>query len=137
MTAQTVGLKLLAICVWTCVKNEEVLIGKRRMKFLGLSLCLIFYQLRFSASASETADAPKGKTRTVSTLLNAKWNSTPTALEIAEFMNDEDPSYFWSFLEDISRNTDDFSKSMFSVVYLNSLLFSVVTCLMLKLHARN
>jgi UDP-glucose:glycoprotein glucosyltransferase len=44
--------------------------------------------------------------------LNAKWNSTPTALEIAEFLNDEDPSYFWAFLEDLSANVDTFSGSM-------------------------
>ena len=82
------------------------------MKFIALFLCLIFYQLKFSETASETAEENKGKSRTVSTLLNAKWNSTPTALEIAEFLNDEDPSYFWTFLEDLSANIDMFSESM-------------------------
>jgi UDP-glucose:glycoprotein glucosyltransferase len=80
------------------------------MKFIALFLCLIFYQLQFSTS--ETADDVKVKSKTVSTLLNAKWNSTPTALEIAEFLNDEDPSYFWAFLEDLSANVDTFSGSM-------------------------
>lgn len=79
------------------------------MKFIALFLCLIFYQLQFSETASETADDVKGKSKTVSTLLNAKWNSTPTALEIAEFLNDEDPSYFWAFLEDLSANVDTFA----------------------------
>ncbi len=82
------------------------------MKFIALFLCLIFYQLQFSETASETADDVKGKSKTVSTLLNAKWNSTPTALEIAEFLNDEDPSYFWAFLEDLSANVDTFAGSM-------------------------
>lgn len=90
--------------------------GNRRMKFIAIFLCLIFYQLRFSETASETADGAKGKTRTVSTLLNAKWNATPIALEIAEFLNDEDQSYFWSFLEDLSHNTDEYYGSMFSVI---------------------
>ena len=70
-------------------------------------LCLMYYLVQFSAS-----DTTDGKTRTVSTLLNAKWNSTPTALEIAEFLNDEDPLYFWSFLEDLSENMDELSGSM-------------------------
>ncbi len=80
------------------------------MKWIDLFLCLMFYQLQLSAS--DMADG-KGKTRTVSTLLNAKWNSTPTALEIAEFLNDEDPLYFWSFLEDLSEKVDELSESMF------------------------
>ena len=69
----------------------------------------MFYLLQLSTS--DVADG-KGKTKTVSTLLNAKWNSTPTALEIAEFLNDEDPLYFWSFLEDLSKNIDELSGSM-------------------------
>jgi UDP-glucose:glycoprotein glucosyltransferase len=81
------------------------------MKFIALFLCLIFYQLQFSETASETTEDSKGKSRTVSTLLNAKWNSTPTALEIAEFLNDEDPSYLWTFLEDLSANVDTLSGS--------------------------
>lgn len=43
----------------------------------------------------------KSRTKTVSTLLNAKWPSTPVELEISEFLNDEDPAYFWSFLESL------------------------------------
>lgn len=57
------------------------------------------------------------KTRTVSTLLNAKWNATPLALEIAEFLSDEDPSYFWSFIEDLAANHDTLSKSTSSQMF--------------------
>ena len=46
-----------------------------------------------------TGGSGKTRTKTVSTLLNAKWTSTPTELEMSEFLNDEDPAYFWSFLE--------------------------------------
>lgn len=82
------------------------------MKWLVLLLCLVLCQFR-TAATGETADG-NTKSKTVSTLLNAKWNSTPTALEIAEFLNDEDPSYFWSFLEDLSELSGLISGSMYS-----------------------
>ena len=87
------------------------------MKWKALILC-VFYVIHFS-TAEEGTTNDKIKPRTVSTLLNAKWNSTPTALEIAEFLNDEDSSYFWSFLEDLFDNEDKFHDSKFTNRTLN------------------
>lgn len=58
-----------------------------------------------------SADSNKGKSKTVSTLLNAKWASSPIALEISECLNEEDPSYFWMFLESLNQNAERLSSS--------------------------
>lgn len=81
------------------------------MKGIASNLCLICFQLFFLLSNASDSPNSHTKTKTVSTLLNAKWNSTPISLEIAEFLNDEDPLYFWSFLEDLIENADTFTGS--------------------------
>lgn len=69
----------------------------------------------FVACAALTASSneEKGRIKTVSTLLNAKWASTPTELEISEFLNDEDPSFFWSFLEKLHDKSGDLADSSY------------------------
>lgn len=49
-------------------------------------------------------------THTVSTLLNAKWNSTPLALEVSEFLNEEDASFFWAFVDQVAGLSEEGSK---------------------------
>ncbi|KYM95086.1 UDP-glucose:glycoprotein glucosyltransferase, partial [Cyphomyrmex costatus] len=59
--------------------------------FYILSLCS--YQLR----------ADKKINKYVTTLINAKWKETPLVLEAAEYLSDENPSYFWKFIESYSK----------------------------------
>lgn len=39
----------------------------------------------------------------VTTLINARWEVTPLVLEVAEFIADESPDEFWSFVDDITN----------------------------------
>ncbi len=71
----------------------------------------------------------KVRTKTVSTLLNAKWASTPTELEMSEFLNEEDPSYFWSFVEGLHTLSADLMSGMFQSKFThlsNIIMFSYV-----------
>ncbi|XP_067203382.1 UDP-glucose:glycoprotein glucosyltransferase isoform X3 [Linepithema humile] len=44
----------------------------------------------------------------VTTLINAKWNETPLILEAAEYLSDENPSYFWKFIDAFSNKINNF-----------------------------
>ncbi|XP_014296354.1 UDP-glucose:glycoprotein glucosyltransferase [Microplitis demolitor] len=44
----------------------------------------------------------------VTTLINGKWKDTPIVLEVAEYLNDENTNLFWSFVDLISKQDDDF-----------------------------
>lgn len=70
----------------------------------------------------------KIRTKTVSTLLNAKWASTPTELEMSEFLNEEDPSYFWSFVEGLHSISADLMGGMLQskFTHLSIIKFSSV-----------
>ncbi|XP_066258640.1 UDP-glucose:glycoprotein glucosyltransferase [Euwallacea similis] len=45
----------------------------------------------------------KRKPKSVSTLLEAKWEQTPLALEVSEFLADENPEFFWNYLDSLSK----------------------------------
>lgn len=42
----------------------------------------------------------------VTTLINAKWNETPIVLEISEYLNEKNPSYFWKFIDSVSNDNE-------------------------------
>lgn len=44
----------------------------------------------------------------MTTLINAKWQETPLVLEVAEYLNDENSNYFWNFVDDVSKRSDEF-----------------------------
>ena len=41
------------------------------------------------------------KSKSVSTLLEAKWAVTPLVLEVAEYLADENVEYYWDFIDSI------------------------------------
>lgn len=82
-----------------------------KMRFSSL-VSILFLPGLLLVVATDQGVQHQLKTRTVSTLLNAKYHVKPTALEIAEFLNDEDHSYFWSFIEDLHKNFDHLSGSI-------------------------
>ncbi|XP_048265271.1 UDP-glucose:glycoprotein glucosyltransferase isoform X3 [Bombus terrestris] len=55
--------------------------------FYFLLLCMIYIK------------ADRRVNKYVTTLIDAKWKETPLALEAAEYLNDENPSYFWKFID--------------------------------------
>lgn len=62
---------------------------------------LIFFYIISLCSSQLGAD--KKINKYVTTLINAKWNETPLVLEAAEYLSDENPSYFWKFIDSYSR----------------------------------
>lgn len=38
----------------------------------------------------------------ITTFIDAKWNVTPVALEVAEFLADENPGYYWKFIDELN-----------------------------------
>ena len=42
--------------------------------------------------------------QTISTVLNAKWSSTPFALEISEFLSDVKSDYFWAYVDYLAED---------------------------------
>ncbi|KAL1514204.1 hypothetical protein ABEB36_003497 [Hypothenemus hampei] len=47
----------------------------------------------------------KQKSKSVTTLLEAKWDRTPLVLEVSEFLADENLEYYWNFIDSISKNS--------------------------------
>ncbi|XP_066143458.1 UDP-glucose:glycoprotein glucosyltransferase [Euwallacea fornicatus] len=45
----------------------------------------------------------KRKPKSVTTLLEAKWEQTPLALEVSEFLADENLEFFWNYLDLLSK----------------------------------
>ena len=78
-----------------------------------ISVVVVVSLLLIHLNGFAEADETKSKSKTVTTLLNAKWNSTPLALEISEFLNEEDPTFFWGFIEDVSLQSAQMSGSRF------------------------
>lgn len=48
------------------------------------------------------ANAFATKSHPVTTLLNAKWHSTPVCMEIAEYLFDESPNLFWDYVHELN-----------------------------------
>lgn len=62
---------------------------------------LIFFCIFLLCSNQLGAD--KKVNKYVTTLINAKWKETPLVLEAAEYLSDENPTYFWKFVDAFSR----------------------------------
>lgn len=50
------------------------------------------------------------KSHPITTLINAKWNQTPLQLEFAEFLADENPQNFWSYVDDLAALKTELSE---------------------------
>lgn len=64
----------------------------------------IFLVITLIVTSVSTA---KQKAKTVTTLIEAKWEVTPVVLEIAEYIGDESINDYWSFIDDISNLKPD------------------------------
>lgn len=53
------------------------------------------------AIASHVSEGKK-KAKSVTTVLDAKWEQTPLVLEIAEYLAEESPDLFWQFIDGLS-----------------------------------
>lgn len=49
--------------------------------------------------------SPAKKPKSVTTLINSKWEATPFTLEIAEYLAEENRDSMWSFIDEASSLT--------------------------------
>lgn len=72
------------------------------IEFTAMLLCHLFcISLQFTR-AYALSESGSGKNKPVVTQLNAKWPHTPLLLEAAEYMSEESPAIFWTFVDDIA-----------------------------------
>lgn len=60
-----------------------------------LLLAITVYTTRHEVVAS--------KSHPITTFIDAKWNVTPVALEAAEFLADENPMFYWRFIDELNN----------------------------------
>lgn len=65
---------------------------KRLVGFFLLVLVALKQQLEVACT----------KSHPITTFIDAKWNVTPVALEIAEFLADENPIFYWKFIDELN-----------------------------------
>ncbi|XP_053979752.1 UDP-glucose:glycoprotein glucosyltransferase isoform X1 [Hylaeus volcanicus] len=61
-------------------------------------------------------EADKRVNKYVTTLIDAKWKETPLALEAAEYLSDENPTYFWKFVDTFANYTFGNEKDNYDVI---------------------
>lgn len=49
-----------------------------------------------------TGGASRKKTKSVTTLIEAKWEITPLLLEISEYLGEENADFLWEFVDGVS-----------------------------------
>lgn len=52
----------------------------------------------------------KQKPKSVTTLIEAKWNETPLVLEVTEYLANENQEYFWTFIDSLTSLTPTLSE---------------------------
>lgn len=65
--------------------------------FLSTICCVII-----TLSADTNVRREEKKSKSVTTILSAKWEATPIVMELAEYLSGESPDLFWSFIEGIN-----------------------------------
>ncbi|XP_022818717.1 UDP-glucose:glycoprotein glucosyltransferase [Spodoptera litura] len=69
---------------------------------LRISLFIVAYVLVSLVSSEDTAKPYEKKSKSVTTFVSAKWEATPIALELAEYLAGESTDLFWSFFDGIN-----------------------------------
>ncbi|XP_057663509.1 UDP-glucose:glycoprotein glucosyltransferase [Diorhabda carinulata] len=67
------------------------------MQFIPFTISILLL-----LSVKEHVEGKSKKSKSVTTLLEAKWQSTPLVLETAEYLADENIDFFWGFVDSIS-----------------------------------
>lgn len=74
------------------------------MQVTGFRVIVVILASIFVTLASNV-DPPKRddkKSKSVTTFVSAKWEATPIVLELAEYLSEENPDLFWSFVDGIN-----------------------------------
>lgn len=64
----------------------------RKMKFFSILVVIISCDIALTS-----------KSHPITTLINAKWDSTPVALEIVEYLSDENSNFYWDFIDKLDK----------------------------------
>lgn len=67
-----------------------------------MKLSIVALSIIFFVNISYNVEAKTKKSKSVTTLLEAKWLSTPLVLEVAEYLADENIDSYWSYIDSIS-----------------------------------
>ncbi|CAK9802630.1 UDP-glucose:glycoprotein glucosyltransferase [Anthophora quadrimaculata] len=86
----------LAIIVIALFFYNSSFIVNLKMRFIAPLYFLLLCAIHLEAN--------KRVNKYVTTLIDAKWKETPLALEAAEYLNDENPSYFWKFIDSFANH---------------------------------
>lgn len=89
--------------------------GDLRISFLIITYIVI------SLAVDPNLTKRDEKTKSVTTFVSAKWESTPIVLELAEYLYGESSDLFWSYVDGINGlkvNLDDLGKYTF--VHINN-----------------
>lgn len=73
------------------------------------------------ATSSEPSNQYERKSKSVTSFVSSKWETTPIVLELAEYLAGESADLFWSFVDGINSlksSLDSLSKYHLSSVYL-------------------
>ncbi|KAK9738964.1 Thioredoxin-like domain [Popillia japonica] len=73
--------------------------GLLHIKFLRMKLSIVIGSILYLQFINVFARTKKSKS--VTTLLEAKWEVTPVVLEVAEYLADENIDYYWSFIDSV------------------------------------
>lgn len=62
---------------------------------------LFFILIVISVASLTNANTKNKKSKSVTTLLEAKWGATPLVLEVAEYLVDENVDFYWNYVDSI------------------------------------
>ena len=82
------------------------------MRAVAATLTALAAALAVSASAESKRSSGGANRKPVTSLLTAKWASTPFHLEMSEFIADEDNSAFWEMIDFFVEERDSIGRSL-------------------------
>ncbi|XP_039296318.1 UDP-glucose:glycoprotein glucosyltransferase [Nilaparvata lugens] len=80
-----------------------LLLQKTVFRLSPLLVLLSCWCLLVSGGSGGSQTAGKKKSKAVTTVIDAKWHSTPLVLEVAEYLAEEGSHLFWQFVDAVSQ----------------------------------
>lgn len=90
------------------------------MKIKNYPVAMLIPLLFLALFINNVASYETSKSFPITTLINAKWEQTPIYLEIAEYLADENPNLYWSFVKAITEldsPISEYGKLRHNVIY--------------------
>lgn len=68
-----------------------------------MKLIIVILSVILSSHLTYNVAAKSKKSKSVTTLLDAKWETTPLVLEVVEYLADENVDFYWRYIDAISQ----------------------------------